>query len=235
MKIIVYYRVSTRKQEASGLGLAAQRSAIDHFAAANNATIVAEYREIETGKRSDRPVLQEAIQHARLADATLVVAKLDRLARNVAFISALMEAKVPFVCCDNPNATPLTIHILAAVAEDEARAISRRTKEGLAEAKRKGVKLGSQDPRVYQALKANPGWKKGSLKGVQARARIQRERYGKILPIIAALQARGPVSLREIADHLNEHGYVTSRGTKFLPSTVMRILRRQLDLASTPV
>src|SRR5690606_2576896 len=123
-RLICYLRVSTAKQGSSGLGLEAQRAAVQQYANQLGAEIIAEYLEVESGKRSDRPQLDIAIGHAKFAGARLVVAKLDRLARNVAFLSALMEAKADFVCCDNPHATPLTLHILAAVAEDEARRIS---------------------------------------------------------------------------------------------------------------
>ena len=146
MKIVSYIRVSTKAQGNSGLGLEAQRSAVGAFADSRGANIQAEYREVETGKKKDRPELTKALAHCRRSKATLVVAKLDRLARNVAFTSALMESDVDFVACDNPHANRLTIHILAAVAEAEAVAISERTKAALAAAKARGVKLGSARP-----------------------------------------------------------------------------------------
>src|SRR5262245_41996714 len=146
MRLIAYFRVSTRKQGQSGLGLEGQAEAVDSFQKQHNATIVANYKEVESGKRKDRPELLKAIAHAKRSKAVLVVAKLDRLSRNVAFLSALMESKVQFVCCDNPHATPLTIHILAAVAEDEAKRISDRTRAALAAAKMRGTLLGSARP-----------------------------------------------------------------------------------------
>src|SRR5262245_32439937 len=146
VKIIAYYRVSTRKQGQSGLGLEGQQHEVQTFAQRNGASIVATYKEVESGRKSARPELQKALAHAKRSKAVLVAAKLDRLSRNVAFLSALMESKVEFVCCDNPHATPLTIHILAAVAEDEAKRISARTKAALAAAKRRGVVLGSARP-----------------------------------------------------------------------------------------
>ena len=145
-KLVAYYRVSTRRQARSGLGLEAQQAAVLAFQARSGVEVLTSFTEVETGRRSDRPELAKAIAHAKRAGATLVVAKLDRLARNVAFTSALMESGVDFLACDNPHANRLTIHILAAVAEDEARRISERTKAALAAAKRRGVKLGAARP-----------------------------------------------------------------------------------------
>src|SRR5262245_43725144 len=146
MKVVSYYRVSTRKQGLSGLGLEGQAEAVAAFCKQHKATVIASYKEIESGKKKDRPEIAKALAHARRSKATLIVAKLDRLSRNVAFLSTLMESKVSFVCCDNPHATPLTIHILAAVAEDEAKRISERTKAALAAAKMRGTLLGSARP-----------------------------------------------------------------------------------------
>ena len=132
MNLVAYYRVSTKQQGASGLGLEGQKTTVESFAKSAGANIMASYTEVESGKRADRPKLAAAIAHARRSKATLVIAKLDRLSRNVAFLSALMDSGCEFVACDNPNANRLTIHILAAVAENEARAISERTKAALA-------------------------------------------------------------------------------------------------------
>src|SRR5712671_4210340 len=145
--IIPYYRVSTKKQGESGLGLEGQEAAVQNYARQSGATIKANYVEVESGKRSDRPQLAKALAHARRSKATLVVAKLDRLARNVAFLSALMDSTVPFVACDNPHANRLTLHILAAVAEAEALAISQRTKAALTAYKARGGKLGAELPQ----------------------------------------------------------------------------------------
>ena len=143
-RFIPYYRVSTKRQGQSGLGLEAQRVDVSKLIVERDGCEIAHYIEIETGKNPDRPELAKAVAHAKLANATLVVAKLDRLARNVAFTAALMESGVPFICCDCKEANRFTIHILAAVAEEEARKISERTKKALAAAKARGVKLGSQ-------------------------------------------------------------------------------------------
>ena len=144
--LIAYFRVSTKQQGASGLGLEAQKAAVENHAKANGLTILASYTEVESGKRADRPKLAAAIAHARRAKAKLIIAKLDRLARNVAFLSKLMDSGLDFLAVDNPNANRLTVHILAAVAEDEARRISERTKAALTAAKVRGTLLGSARP-----------------------------------------------------------------------------------------
>ena len=162
---VAHLRVSTVRQGESGLGLEAQRVAVEAFARQHSGTIAASFVEVETGKRSDRPELANALEAARKGKATLLIAKLDRLARNVAFIANLMDAGVDFLACDQPFASRLTLHILAAVAEDEARRISERTKAALQAAKARGRKLGSpvaaktvakaRAPRSAYAAKAN--------------------------------------------------------------------------------
>ena len=232
MKIIAYYRVSTKRQGQSGLGLEAQQAAVVAFAMATNAMIVGEYIEIESGKRHEnRPQLQMALSHARGTKAMLVVAKLDRLARNVAFTSALMEAGVEFVCCDNPNANRLTIHILAAVAEDEARRIGERTKAALQAAKARGVCLGSA--RAGHWIGREDRRKLGSQRGLpkavdaasKARAARANNAYGFLLPTLRGWRASGK-TLMEIAASLNGLGHVTSAGLPFSAATVWRVLRR---------
>ena len=142
MKIIAYYRVSTKQQGESGLGLEGQVATVAAYARGQGAEVLKTYREVESGKRADRPELAKALAHARRSRATLVIAKLDRLARNVHFLSGLMESNVDFIACDNPHANKLTIHILAAVAEDEAQRISARTKAALAAYRARGGLLG---------------------------------------------------------------------------------------------
>lgn len=223
--LICYYRVSTRRQGQSGLGLDAQRAAAAAYAASVRGRIVAEYTETESGKRSDRPQLAAAVARTRAARGTLVVAKLDRLARNVAFTSALMEAGVDFVCCDNPTANRLTVHILAAVAEDEARRISERTKAALAAAKRRGIKLGTHR-RGHRI-----DWRKGQRNGLATATRIAAEQrnanreaaYAHIVDRITAWRNAG-ASYAAIASRLNDDGEYTVGNGKWHATTVQRLL-----------
>jgi DNA invertase Pin-like site-specific DNA recombinase len=204
--IIPYYRVSTKKQERSGLGLEGQKAAVQAFAGHHGANILASYTEVETGKRADRPELAKAIAHAKRARATLVVAKLDRLARNVAFTSALMDSGVDFVCCDNPHANRLTIHILAAVAEDEARQISERTKVALAAYKARGGKLGAARPEC-QNLSQRARERGSSAAGLAVREKAD-SAYSDLQELILGLR-RGGFSFQNIADVLNDQGHRT--------------------------
>ena len=225
MKIIAYYRVSTKRQGDSGLGLDAQRSSVETYAKSIGARIVAEFTEIETGKRADRPKLAEAIARTRAVRGKLVVAKIDRLARNVAFTSALMDSGCDFIACDNPHATRLTIHILAAVAEDEARRISERTTAALAAAKRRGVALGTH--RVGHSINWLKGQQNGLRKAREAVVAMRRQAradcYSYLLPEIQAWRSEGK-SLAAIATRLNTAGHVTTGGKAFAPMTVARIL-----------
>src|SRR3972149_4875396 len=154
MNIIGYQRVSTKRQGRSGLGLEAQQVAIESYKNEHNARLLASYTEVESGKHNDRPELARAIAHAKRSNATLVVAKLHRLSRNVAFIATLMESGCEFACCDLPVANKLTIHILAAMAEYEAKLISLRTKDALARAKRRGIRLGNAGKYLSTAARA---------------------------------------------------------------------------------
>lgn len=226
---VAYYRVSTDKQGASGLGLDAQRAAVLDHINGNGDKLIAEYTEVESGKRNDRPQLAEALKLCRKEKAKLVIAKLDRLARNVAFISNLMESGVDFVAVDMPDANRLTVHILAAVAEHERDMISQRTKDALAEAKAKGTKLGN--PRKRDSID-----KDGNLKIGRARAgKIGRQRLrekadqhaSKVSTIIEGIKEKqGKATLQSIADALNNMHIPTARGGDWHPATVRNILRR---------
>ena len=223
--IIAYYRVSTQKQAGSGLGLEAQQADVERYAASQDAEIVAHFTEVESGKASARPQLAAAIRLAKATGATLVVAKLDRLARNMAFTASLLESGVEFVCCDNPTANRLTIHILAAVAEDEARRISERTKAALAVAKARGVKLGAASPRSAFRNGAERGWRAAVARSAAVRAERLAEHYELILPAMRSRRASGE-TFEAIAAWLNGEGHRTTRGRSFTATTVMRALAR---------
>lgn len=181
------------------------------------------YVEVESGKLADRPELARALAHARRGKATLVVAKLDRLARNVAFLSALMDSTVPFVACDNPHANRLTLHILAAVAEAEALAISQRTKAALAAYKARGGKLGADLPQCRNLTQEARA--KGAHRAGEAVARIAKEAYADLLPTIKSMRSDGK-PLQAIAGALNAQGHTTRRGRPWNPVQVARVLER---------
>jgi len=222
-KIIAYYRVSTKRQGQSGLGLEAQQAAVEAYARQHGAKIVGNYTEIESGKRADRPRLADAVGHAKLAGATLVVAKLDRLARNVAFLSAMMEAKVDFVAVDNPAANKLTLHILAAVAEAEAEAISARTKAALSAYKARGGRLGASLPQCRNLThEARQRGAKAAGESVKAKAD---DAYTFLYPTIRQLRTDG-LTFQAVADRLNAAGHSTRRGSTWTATAAMRVCRR---------
>lgn len=224
---IAYYRVSTKKQGKSGLGLDAQRTAVQAHLAACGGKLAAEYTEVESGKRGDRPQLQAALSHARGKGATLVIAKLDRLSRNVAFTAALMESGVDFVACDVPTANRLTVHILAAVAEEEARAIAARTKAALAAAKARGVRLGTARPghRCDYYKGARHGLAKAVAAASAKRTARTADAYGHLLAEVRAWRGAG-ASLAEIAARLNDAGHETQAGRPWHAVAVHRLLGR---------
>ena len=237
MKIVGYFRVSTKKQgnrrrngvtleETIGLGLKAQRADVRAFADRNGGTIIAEYIEIESGKKAtNRPKLKEALGHAKLAKAKLVIAKLDRLARNVAFTATLMETGVEFIACDNATANNMTIHMISAMAEAETVAISRRTKDALAQAKLEGVLLGSARPDHWKGREHLRGSKAGAKASAIARSQRAHTVYEFLLPTMLELLADGS-TYGEIASALNEMGHTTVNGALFNATTVWRIVRR---------
>ena len=222
--VIGYVRVSTKGQGASGLGLEAQESAINAYAAQSDAKALRLYVEIESGRKSDRPQLASALAHAKRSKATLIVAKLDRLSRNVAFLSALMEAKVDFVACDNPAANKLTLHILAAVAEAEAEAISTRTKSALAAYKARGGKLGAarKECRNNLTLEARQLGAKAAGEAVRMKADAA---YSDLEPLFRDFQSRN-LTQRDIAAELNTLGHTTRRGKPWNQVQVGRVLQR---------
>lgn len=207
-----YFRVSTDRQGRSGLGLEAQREAVTRFIEGRG-ELLAEYTEIESGKKNDRPALSDALALCRLQKATLLIARLDRLARSVAFISNLMDSGVDFVAVDMPEANRLTLHILAAVAEHEREAISIRTKAALQAAKARGVKLGN--PHAAQAAPL-------AHKAIQQQA----DQFAATLaPLIEKMRDQG-MSLAAVAKELNSRNIQTARGRKWYPATVRNLLRR---------
>lgn len=222
-KFVSYLRVSTMRQGASGLGLEAQREAVSRYLNGGNWTLVQEMVEVESGKRNDRPALAEAVRLCRIHRATLVIAKLDRLARNLHFISGLMESGIKFIAVDNPSANELTVHILAAVAQSEAKAISERTKAALAAAKARGKKLGGlRGPaEEFAALS-----RKGSAAGAAVRAAKASKRVEDLLPLIEHIRETGATSLRAIAAELNARGIEAPRGGKWSPMQVQRLLAK---------
>jgi len=226
-KLIAYYRVSTAKQGRSGLGLEGQKEAVQRYAAECRGEIIHEYTEVESGRRADRIELTKAAAHARRSGCKLVIAKLDRLSRNVAFISTLMENGFEFVCCDNPHVNRLTLHVLAAVAEEEARAISARTKAALAAAKKRGVKLGSKRPGFWTPTQKER-WLAGLPEARKRSAASRRtkavERLADLLPTIQQQREQG-ITLQAIADGLNKEGQKTPRGCNWSTATVQRALR----------
>lgn len=235
-KFIAYYRVSTERQGKSGLGLEAQQEAVRSYLNGGAWALVSEVIEVESGKRNDRPKLAEALKLCRLHKATLIIAKLDRLARNVHFVSSLMESGVEFTAVDFPKANRLTIHILAAVAEHEAEAISVRTKAALAQkqvwyaglsdtdkadlaSRGKAVSLGGDRGNIHQ-IRAS-----GTAVSVAVRARKADSRADDVSPVIRELQASG-ASLRAVATELNRRGIETARGGPWSATQVSRVLGR---------
>jgi DNA invertase Pin-like site-specific DNA recombinase len=211
-KFVAYYRVSTTGQGVSGLGLEAQREAVERYLNGGSWSLIEAFTEVETGKGSNaldrRPQLKAALAYARKHKATLVIAKLDRLARNVHFISGLMETGVEFVAADRPDADRFTLHLEAALAEREARVISERTKAALAAAKRRGVVLGAN----------------GRTLAVRNRADAV-ERVAPIAGRLKALRGEG-LSLRRIANTLNDEGVSSPGGGTWFPASVQRALER---------
>jgi DNA invertase Pin-like site-specific DNA recombinase len=222
-KAVAYYRVSTAKQGASGLGLEAQRAAVETLCARRGwELIVPPFQEIESGKRSDRPELAKALERARLTGARLVIAKLDRLSRDAAFLLTLQNSGARFVAADMPDANDLTVGIMALVAQQERRFISERTKAALAAAKARGTRLGNPNgaAALQRAAKGNGAAVAAITSQASARADGLRE-------TVRAIQADGVTSLGGIAAALTERGILTPRGGKWHASSVRNLLARQ--------
>lgn len=220
-KWVSYLRVSTKRQGRSGLGEEAQRKSVNDYLNGGNWELLKEFKEIESARKPKvRPVLNEALKACRLYGATLVIAKLDRLSRDAHFLLGLEKAGVDFVAVDIPTANRLTVGIMAMVAEEEGRMISQRTKDALAAAKRRGVKLGG-----YRGARITAAIRKA---GNAANAERAAHRAADIAPVIAELQAAGAASLRAISAGLNERKLPTARGCGSWSATqVARVMSRR--------
>jgi DNA invertase Pin-like site-specific DNA recombinase len=220
IQYIAYLRVSTQKQGFSGLGLEAQKEIIQNFLYDKNP--IAEYIEVESGRKTDkgRPKLKEALEVCRKTGAKLIVAKLDRLARNVAFLSQLLESDVDIVFCDFPQANKMVLHILAAISQYEAELVATRTKQALAAKKARGAVLGNPDHLLENLDSA-------IAKSVETNKRKAEENpNNKRAAAMLKVLAKEGKTLQEMADYLNEQGFTTSKGYKFTRSAVLVLLKR---------
>ena len=221
---IAYYRVSTRKQGKGGLGIAAQRAAVERYLNGGDWRIVAEFTEVESGRRDERPELSKALAAARLHHAPIVVAKVDRLTRSVSFLSRLLDAGVDVRFADLPTIEGPTgrfmLQQMASVAELEAGFIADRTKAALAAAKRRGVKLGGRRRGGWRLTRAD------RKRGSEAVQRVAATRAADLAPTIAELRAAGAVSLQAIADGLNARTIPTANGGSWSRTQVARVLAR---------
>lgn len=222
-EFVAYYRVSTERQGRSGLGLEAQEAAVMTWLNGGSWELLGRFVEQESGKRHDnRPQLRAALDLCRRRKATLVIAKLDRLTRNAAFLGNLLESGVKFVAVDNANATPLTIRILAAVAQEEREQISKRTKAALAAKKARGFQLGFANPERRGMSSKEAALIRGEMISEQAR-----QFAANTLPIVASIQAAGITSHLGIAKALNARGIATARDSRWYPTTVKNLYAHQ--------
>lgn len=219
-RFVAYYRVSTRRQGRSGLGLEAQRAAVRSYLDGGRWTLVAEFTEVETGGRNDRPELERALAACRVHRSRLIVAKFDRLSRNAAFLMALRDSGVEFVAADMPEANTLTVGIMAVMAQHEREAISQRTRAALAAAKRRGVSLGTPENLTDRDRR------KGTRASIAVRQGMAAQRAHDLAHVIEEIRATGRESLRELAGALNERGIPTPRGGEWSAVQVSRLLSR---------
>lgn len=244
MKAVAYYRVSTAAQGRSGLGLDAQKSAVDDLVRQRDLALLAEFTEVESGKRNARPQLAAALNQAKLTGAVLVIAKLDRLSRNAAFLLALRDSGVRFIAADIPDANDLTIGVLAVIAQAEREAISRRTKEALAI-----IKQRLADGQQYTSSRSGRQLSRlGNPNGSQALLRAGKGNYAAsaalisqansgatgLASVVQAMVAEGFCSASQLARELNRRNILTPRNAKWHPSSARNLLRRLAKLAPPP-
>jgi DNA invertase Pin-like site-specific DNA recombinase len=232
MKIVAYRRVSTKRQGQSGLGLEAQEAAIQEFAASRSARIIGQYTEIESGKTNERPQLTAAVHYAKVTGATLVIAKLDRLSRSASFTLTLRDSGVKFVCCDMPEANDLTIGVLAVVAQAEAQAISKRTRDALQVARKRVAETGQRNHRRVKRL-GNPNGAealrkagKGNCAAIAQVKTSADQRARDLATVVQDIRGGGARTLEAIANELNTREMITPRGGRWYPSSVANLLRR---------
>lgn len=221
MTLVAYHRVSTARQGRSGLGLEAQEAAIEQFAQARRDRVIGSFTEVESGKVNHRPELAKALHLAKVTGSTLVIAKLDRLSRNAAFLLTMRDSGVKFIAADMPDANDLTVGIMALVAQQEREAISKRTREALSAAKARGKKLGN--PNGADALRRAGKGNTAALEVVKAKANDHAQ---NLASVIQALQAEGITSLGAMAEELNQRGMLTPRGGRWHKSSVKNLLAR---------
>ncbi len=226
-KFVAYFRVSTQEQSYSHLGLEAQEKMVEKYCSSNDSCeLVASYTEVETGKKDsleNRPVLRKVLGHCKRIGATLVIAKLDRLARSVYVTAMLHKSGIEFICCDMPTANRMTVQILAAVAENEAKMISDRTKAALGALKARGVKLGSHRPECANGLTL-AARQCGGAKAAINKQRQKVEAYSEILGEIFEMR-KTRMTYKGIAETLNNRGETTRSGCAFKPGTIHKMLK----------
>ena len=218
IRYVAYYRVSTQKQGRSGLGLEAQKQAVKDFLSQFGGELTAEYMEVESGKNPDRPEFTQAAEYAELTNGVLLVAKLDRLSRDLHFVTSLQKRGIRFKLCDLPEIDQLTIHILAAMAEHEAKMIATRTKRAMAQAKEKGIVLGN--PNLANVRNRNVS------SANKSRTRVQSDWKVKVLKVINNIKvSQQLLTCQDIADELNRRGLTSQRGKPFTVPIVSSLMR----------
>jgi DNA invertase Pin-like site-specific DNA recombinase len=225
-RYVAYYRVSTDRQGRSGLGLDAQKNAVQAYLSRSGGALRAEFTEVQSGKDDDRLQLGEALKLCRLTNSTLLIAKLDRLSRNVAFLATLQQAGTKFVACDLPEANELVVHILAAVAQAERKAISERTRAALAAAKAWGIRLGN--------TRLKPGTRASAAIPSTARSKRASDRAKELLEVIDNAARLGHVTLRQVAHYLNELGIASPTGKHWHANSVRRVQQCGASASSFP-